>query len=168
MEGFDGLDSGGGMPVLGSLFLIGVAVLAIILVGGGFVLDKSAELEAAKAERAMAIAAQTQAQASLIDARTAQIGMVGQAALPYLVALFALLVVAAMGAGVYLYILRRDERMAMIQAEVQRYGQQQYGQPAGRLYQEQTELLIPSAPAYTREPVRTVAVVERRIESTTR
>lgn len=83
------------------------AAIAVLAVSIGLVLDKAGDYKIAAAEHAWAQAAQTQAQAALVDARAAQIGVMAQAALPYMLGLFALLIFAGMTAAVIMYVARR-------------------------------------------------------------
>lgn len=135
-------------PANGALMLVGVLVaVAILAICTGLVLDKAADYKVAAAEQAWAHAAQVNAQANLVDARSAQIGMVATAMSGFVVPMIAMLIVAAIVAGVFLYVNRRNEQRHQELRELQ----MRYLTDGEIVYAGETELFIPHARARARE-----------------
>lgn len=97
---------GGGVYIL----VAGLAIFAAVAIGVGLVLDKAADYKEAAASQAYAHAAQVNAQANLVDARTAQIGMVAVATTPVLYGIIGLLILFAVVMGVLVFINMRKQR----------------------------------------------------------
>lgn len=102
----DGGGGGGGVYIL----VAGLAIFAAVAIGVGLVLDKAADYKEAAAAQAYAHAAQINAQANLVDARTAQIGMVAVATTPVLYGIIGLFVLLAVSIGVVVFIDRLKQR----------------------------------------------------------
>lgn len=100
----------GGLATFAMVATVGMAAVALIAL---LVMKQAEKVARAKTSEAWARAAQLDAQANMIDARTAQIGMVADAALPYLFGLFAVLVFAVVLVGAWIYFDHRaSERHA--------------------------------------------------------
>lgn len=134
------MDEGiGAGPLAMIAVLCAVGVLAIC---GGFVLDRAADYKVAAAEQAWAHAAQVNAQANLVDARSAQIGMVATAMSGFVVPMIAMLIVAALVAGVFFYVNRQNERRHQEMLQQQMAWRRQSGMVT---YNGETELYVPHA-----------------------
>jgi len=143
----------------GLLVLVGVlAAVALLAICAGLVLDKAADYKAAAAEQAWAHAAQVNAQANLVDARSAQIGMVATAMSGFVVPMIAMLIVAAMVVGVFLYVDHRNQR----RYEAELRASQAYCLGHGdRFYVGETELYVPNAHTRARESAVVIRAGQR-------
>jgi len=144
-NGGDGVDF---LVRIGGIFVVIAGALAIM----GMILLRTIEnIGKAKAEHAWARAAQLDAQANLVDARTAQIGTVAAGMFPYLVIALCFLAVAAAVVAVILYMDGRAKERHTLQL--------QYGT---------TELWIPGEPIRFGENGRNARIPYRPVQTAVR
>lgn len=108
-----GIDAKSGLGVFAA-----IGIIALLVAGAGLVISGLADAKEAAADKAWAIAAQTQAQASLQDARTAQIGMVASASTPVILALLGVVTVVALVVVVLVWLDHRSQQRMMALLEM--------------------------------------------------
>ena len=127
---------GGGLGGFGGVAIAGTLVIGAIATIGMLLIKAQEKAALVAAEKEWARAAALQARADMIDARTAQIAVVGQGILPILFAIFGALCFAAIIVGVLYFLDRRArerQELFLLQQQLQQL------QAASQLYMPQTD-----------------------------